>query len=73
MTFDIGKGYRDAQGRMWHVLFKTPLLGGMVLSLVRREPPGKETYALAVVEKWPGKRAYGVHAEGYITIYDYEE
>jgi len=72
MTFDIGKGYKDAQGRVWHVLFKTPLMGRMVLSLVRREPPGRETYALAVVEDWPGNRAYGAHADGSMTIYDYD-
>ena len=70
MTFEIGKGYKDAIGRTWHVLFKATVCGKTILSLEKRMPP---MYGIGVVEGYGDTRATVLTPVGFTTIYDREE
>lgn len=71
MTFEVGKGYRDAFGRTWHVLFKATIRENLtVLSLEKRMPL---MYGIGVVEGYGDTRATVLTPVGFTTIYDREE
>lgn len=68
MTFEIGKAYPDAIGRMWYVACKATVEGKTILSVVQRRIGVPMKYGIGVVED--NSHATVLHTEGFTTIYD---